>query len=375
MVNQIKKRKKITIIVSAMNMGGAQRVVSILCNHWSQNGCDVTLIYTYTTKKIHHYYLNKDVRIKYLSNIPYFSKVYFCNALWKLINLRILIKRSNPDVAISFLTTINIATTLASIGTKFPLFICERTSTPFATLSKNYFWVYKILFKRVKKIIVQTEKNKSYLSQFFPNSFVEVIPNMIIYPIPITGLSIDPNSVILQNRKTILAAGRMHKFKQFNLLIKAFVKIADKYPDWDLVILGDGEERNFLEQLLVDLEISDRVFFPGSVGNVSEWYEKVDLFVLSSLVEGYPNVLLEAMAYGVPCISFDCETGPSELIKDRINGILVNPNTKEIGLSKAISEVIANEKFRKSLSTKASKMRELNSVNKIIDKWNQCLSL
>tara|TARA_B110000858_G_C17516742_1_gene342884 strand:- start:37 stop:633 length:597 start_codon:yes stop_codon:yes gene_type:complete len=198
---------------------------------------------------------------------------------------------------------------------------------------------------------------------------------MIIYPIPITGLSIDPNSVILQNRKTILAAGRMHKFKQFNLLIKAFVKIADKYPDWDLVILGDGEERNFLEQLLVDLEISDRVFFPGSVGNVSEWYEKVDLFVLSSLVEGYPNVLLEAMAYGVPCISFDCETGPSELIKDRINGILVNPNTKEIGLSKAISEVIANEKFRKSLSTKASKMRELNSVNKIIDKWNQCLSL
>ena len=278
-------------------------------------------------------------------------------------------------MAISFLTTINIATTLASIGTKFPLFICERTSTPFATLSKNYFWVYKILFKRVKKIIVQTEKNKSYLSQFFPNSFVEVIPNMIIYPIPITGLSIDPNSVILQNRKTILAAGRMHKFKQFNLLIKAFVKIADKYPDWDLVILGDGEERNFLEQLLVDLEISDRVFFPGSVGNVSEWYEKVDLFVLSSLVEGYPNVLLEAMAYGVPCISFDCETGPSELIKDRINGILVNPNTKEIGLSKAISEVIANEKFRKSLSTKASKMRELNSVNKIIDKWNQCLSL
>ena len=222
MENRNKLKKNITIVVSAMNMGGAQRVVSILCNYWSKNGFKVTLIYTYTKERIHHYYLDKEVEIKYLENIPFLSKIYFFNAIWKLFYLRSSIKSSNPDVIVSFLTTINVATTIASIGIKSPLYICERISTPFATLNRNLFWFYRILFKRVRKIIVQTENNKSYLNSTFPKLIVEVIPNLIIYPIPITGLSINPDTVILKNRKSILAAGRMHRFKQFDVLIKAF---------------------------------------------------------------------------------------------------------------------------------------------------------
>ena len=374
-INQSNNKKKITIVVSAMNMGGAQRVVSILSNHWSQNGIDVTLIHTYTKDKIHHYKLNKEVKVKYLSNIPLLSKLYIFNALWKLLFLRFSIKKSNPDVIVSFLTTINVATTLASIGIKSPLYICERISTPFATLNKNFFWLYRILFKRVEKIIVQTEKNKKYLNQFFSDSKVIVIPNVIIYPIPITGQSINPNSFILQNRKVILAAGRMHKFKQFNILIKAFEKIKDENSDWDLVILGDGEEKGSLNRLIDELGLRNRVFFPGSVGNVSEWYEKSDLFVLSSLVEGFPNVLLEAMSYGLPCISFDCETGPREMIRDKISGILVNPNENEIGLARAMNKATNDEKYRLRLAKEAIKQRDNNSIDKIINKWNSTLGL
>jgi GalNAc-alpha-(1->4)-GalNAc-alpha-(1->3)-diNAcBac-PP-undecaprenol alpha-1,4-N-acetyl-D-galactosaminyltransferase len=368
-------KKNIVIVVSAMNMGGAQRVASVLSNHWSQNEYVVTLISTFSREKINHFQLNKDVALKYLSNNPFFPKNKAWNLVWKLIQLRKLIKRQNPDVVISFLTRVNIATALSTIGIQSTVILCERTWPPFATLSNNFFWMYRILFKDVDKIIVQTEKSKAWLSQNFPGSTVRVIPNLLVYPLPLHSPLIVPNSVILQNKKVILASGRMHKYKQFDVLIRAFLQIKDKYPDWDLVILGDGEERDSLNLMLVDFDITDRVYFPGRVGNMSEWYERADLFVLSSIVEGFPNVLLEAMGYGLPCISFDCDTGPRDMIQDGVNGILVNPNEKELGLSKAMNTIISNEKFRSNIANNSILLRDKYSVSNIIQKWNEVLDV
>jgi glycosyltransferase involved in cell wall biosynthesis len=235
--------------------------------------------------------------------------------------------------------------------------------------------MYRILFKGVDRVIVQTDKSKTWLSQNFPDNIVKVIPNPMAYPLPVHGRSVRPNSVILQNKKVILASGRMHKYKQFDVLIKAFLQIKDKYPDWDLVILGDGEERDSLNLMLVDFDMTDRVYFPGRVGNMSEWYERADLFVLSSIVEGFPNVLLEAMGYGLPCISFDCDTGPRDMIQDGVNGILVNPSEKELGLSKAMNKIISNEKFRSNIANDSILLRDKYSVSNIIQKWNKVLDV
>ena len=178
-----------------------------------------------------------------------------------------------------------------------------------------------------------------------------------------------------KNKKVILASGRMHKLKQFDVLIRAFSQIKDKYPDWDLIILGDGEERDGLNRMLFDLEMSDRVYFPGRVGNMSEWYERTDLFVLSSKVEGFPNVLLEAMAYGLPCVSFDCDTGPRDMIQDGVTGILVNPKEKELGLTRAINKMISNEKFRSNIADNSILLRNKYSVSNIMKKWDNVLDL
>ena len=210
-------------------------------------------------------------------------------------------------------------------------------------------------------------------SKNFSSKDVEVIPNPILYPLPEHGRSVSPDSVILQNKKVILASGRLHKFKQFDLLIRAFSNIKDKHPDWNLVILGDGEERNNLNQLVCNLEVVDRVYFPGKVGNMSEWYERANMFVLSSVVEGFPNVLLEAMAYGLPCISFDCDTGPRDMIKQGVNGILVNPNDKDVGLSNAIDKIIRNENLSSSIANNAILLREKYSIDNIIQKWSDVI--
>ena len=290
-------KKNIIIVVSAMNLGGAQRVVSILCDHWSQEkNYKVTLISTYTGAKVNHYQVSNDVSTLHLSDSKIFAKNRFINLIWKLIELRRLILQLNPDVVISFLTRVNVATSLSIIGLNTSLIICERTWTPFATLSKKLFWFYRILFKRAKEVIVQTDKSKGWLNQNFPMNRSTVIPNPVVYPLPLHNeRSIKPDSLVHKDRKIILASGRMHKYKQFDLLIKAFNSLKDKHTHWELVILGEGEERLELKRLVDDLELGSRVNLPGSVGNISEWYERADLFVLSSAVEGFPNVLLEAI--------------------------------------------------------------------------------
>ena len=367
-------KKNIVIVVSAMNMGGAQRVVSILANHWSENGYTVTLISTFTGTTKSHFQINKNVTLKYLTDSMMFPKKNPLNLLWKLIHLRKEIKNQNPDVVISFLARVNVATALSTIGMESSLIICERTWPPFASLNNNLLWIYRVLFKGAEKIIVQTQKSKAWMTKKFPDNNVKVIPNPIIYPLPVhMEQSVSPNSLILQNRKVILASGRMVKFKQFDLLIRAFFQMKDKYQDWDLVILGDGEEEDSLNKLLLELEITDRVYFPGSVGNNSEWYERADLFVLSSIVEGFPNVLLEAMAYELPCVSFDCNTGPRDIIKDGFNGILVAPAEKESGLVNALNKMIDNEEFRNDIGNNAIHVREKYSVRNIMQKWDDIL--
>ena len=368
-------QKNIVIVVSAMNMGGAQRVVSILCNHWSQNGYAVTLIATFTGEKVNHFQLNKDITLEYLSNNPLFPSNNAFNLIWKFVQLRKLIKVRNPSVVISFLTRINVATALSSFGIKASTIICERTWPPFASLDNRFFWMYKLLFKGVDKIIVQTDKSKTWLSQNFPGKNVDVIPNPIAYPLPMQGRSVNPDSVILKNKKVILASGRLHKFKQFDLLIRAFSYIQEKHPDWHLVILGDGEERDDLNQLVSTLELIDRVYFPGKVGNMSEWYERADLFVLSSILEGFPNVLLEAMSYGLPCISFDCDTGPEDMIQDGVNGILVNPDDRELGLVNALNKLILSEELRSEFSRNSIRLRDKYSISNIMQKWDKSLYL
>lgn len=367
-------KKNIVIVVSAMNMGGAQRVVSILSDHWANNGYVVTLISTFTEKRKSHFQINKNVTLKYLTDSPIFSKKNPLNLLWKLICLRREIKSQNPDVVISFLARVNVATALSTIGIKSSLIICERTWPPFASLNKKFLWIYRVLFKRAKQIIVQTQKSKAWMIKNFPDTNVKVIPNPIIYPVPVyMEQSVSLNALILQNRKVILASGRMVKFKQFDILIKAFYEIKDKYQDWDLVILGDGEQKDSLNNLIFELKITDRVYFPGKVGNISEWYERADLFVMSSSVEGFPNVLLEAMSYGVPSISFDCDTGPRDMIQDGFNGILVDPIEKEAGLVNAMKKMIDDEEFRNDIANNSINMRDKYSVSNIMQKWNNIL--
>jgi glycosyltransferase involved in cell wall biosynthesis len=143
--------------------------------------------------------------------------------------------------------------------------------------------------------------------------------------------------------------GRLHPQKGFDLLLEAFSRIKDQYPDWSLTILGDGPLREQIESLRDELGLKGRVHLPGAVKNPHQVLKQAELFVLSSRREGFSLALLDAMSYGLPVVAFDCRSGPREIIRDGVDGVLVPP--EDVGaMAEALGRLMSDESERNRLA-------------------------
>ncbi len=181
--------------------------------------------------------------------------------------------------------------------------------------------------------------------------------------------------IVAINKRVALAVGRLGEEKDFALLLMAFGSLASQNPEWDLIILGDGPEREDLEQLRDGLGLKGRVHLPGRVGNPGDWYVRADIYVMSSRFEGFPNTLLEAMAYGLPAVSFDCETGPADIIRHGIDGFLVPPSEGVEGLAWAMDTLMRDENMRQRMGKEAIAVRDRFSAQRIMAEWDEVLGL
>jgi glycosyltransferase involved in cell wall biosynthesis len=205
-------------------------------------------------------------------------------------------------------------------------------------------------YGRLDALVVLTDADLAAYGDLFGDRMrVQRIPNAV------PAAAGDPAPLAAP---TVLAAGRLRRQKGFDRLIRAFARVAGQHPEWRLRICGRGRERQALERLVEEHGLSGVVELTGPVRDLAREMESASLFVLSSRFEGFPMVLLEAMSHGLPVVSFDCPTGPREVVESGVNGLLV-PDGDERALGDAIVRMIGDAELRQrcghgSLATSAS---------------------
>ena len=358
---------RVTLIIFSLSCGGAERVIAIMANYWAEKGWRITLL-TFDDGRdppfydLHPAIMRRPLGIAGHSATPIQGVV---NNLKRLRVLRRAIRESAPQVVLSFMHTTNVRILLATLGLRLPVIVCEQISLTHSQIGKVWKILRRWTYSRATCLVVLTQGNLAYFSEAVQRR-AHVIPN----PARLTfGSSIaDPNHMA----KTVVAMGRLEKQKGFDLLQKAFADISPKHPDWLLVIWGEGALRAELEALRDELGLQGRVSFPGLTREPDEKMRRAELFVLSSRYEGFPLVLCEAMASGLPVVSFDCPTGPREIIRDGIDGILVPPGDVR-ALASAMDRLMYDDSERKRLAVRAAEVVERFGVEKVMGMWEAVL--
>ncbi len=365
-------KRRLLIYIYSMGSGGAERVTANLANYWAAKEWDITIV-TLLSQNQDFYELHPRVKrlVLGLSGDSSNALVGLWQNARRIFALRKLLREVRPEIALGMMTSANIVTALAAWGLPSVKAIgAEHNHPPQQPMSYLWRTLRKKTYGLLDAVTALASEGASWMRNNTNAKTIAVIPNAVTWPLPEQEPKISPNNFHQPNRKLLLAVGRLHPQKGFDWLIDIFAGLVNKYPSWDLVILGEGALRTELEGQVTGLGLEKRVFLPGRVGNLNEWYESADIYVLSSRYEGFGNTLAEAMAYGTPVISFDCDTGPRDIIRDKVDGLLVPPGDIP-ALTAALDNMMGDNVFRSELAEHGIEVRKRFSMVKIAQLWEQ----
>jgi GalNAc-alpha-(1->4)-GalNAc-alpha-(1->3)-diNAcBac-PP-undecaprenol alpha-1,4-N-acetyl-D-galactosaminyltransferase len=359
---------KLAFVISSLQNGGAERVLVNMANYWSRKGHSIE-IFTLWTKGSKPFYELDDAVIHTPLSLARDSKnviQFVANNLRRVRVIRSAIKTSRPDILCSFLDRTNVLVSLASIGVGIPLVLCEHTDPSKHTIGGRGWELLRTwTYPQADAVVVLTNEALAHFSPRIRSRTV-VIPNGIVS----TAETVDPSRRVCRHK--IISAGRLSEEKGFDLLLQAFSMICVKFPQWSLTIWGEGPKRSTLEQLRERLGLADCVSLPGRTKNLFQEMSASDLFVSSSRFEGFPMVLLEAMANSLPVISFDCSSGSREIVRHDIDGVLVA--TEDVAaLADAMSRLMSNAPLRNQLAQRAGEVVHRYSMEKVMGLWEELL--
>lgn len=360
---------RILLFIHSLHGGGAERVAADLSAHWAGMGREVMVV-TQASAEGDVYTLHPQVRREVLHTAGEGGGL---RGIWSNVQrvraLRRVVKAFRPDIVLAMMTTASVLSVLACAGLPCRVIATEHTHPPSQTLSGFWQRLRRLTYPRAARVVALTRGTADWLAQHVPGSRLAVIPNPVHFPLPRAEPILTPVSG--HGRKRLLAVGRLHADKGFDLLIQAYAPLAASHPDWDLVILGEGDERPALEAQVRAAGLASRIFMPGRAGNVGDWYESADLYVLTSRFEGLSNTLLESMASGLAAVSFDCDTGPREIVREGVDGVLVRPNGDVSALCKALDAVMKNDTDRRRMAQAATDVRDRFSAERVLQKWQE----
>jgi len=347
--------KRIFFVIGSLSNGGAERVVSLIADKLDKVGYSVTIVTL--TRPENNYIDNKNIKIISIDEFVSHSKMKY---LQRVRLLRKILKNENPDVIISFVAIINIYTVLASLFLKNKIILSERND-PYQNPERKVIRIIRdILYNKADRIVFQTNDAKEYFNSSIKNKGI-IIPNPIKSDLPYWKED--------SAEKSIITACRLAHQKNLPMLIESYIKLIDEFPEYELIIFGEGELRNKLEKIISEKGLNKKIKLPGFSENIHDEMSKASMFIMPSNYEGISNSLLEALAIGVPVISTDSPIGGAKMfIQTNRNGILIKVGDGN-ALLDAMKKIADNTNFAKEISYESRKIRELLDLDKIIEKW------
>lgn len=359
---------KILFLLSSLNAGGAERVACTLANAWVEKGYEVELVPCFSQGSGQSFYpLDARVQVRWLSTL--LPRQKWWSRIVKPFVLRRVIKEAKADVMVSFLTNVNVMALMAKKGLDTPLIVCERSDPMHQTFGAGLKLLRKILYPSADAVLLQTEQAARTFSQYLPSlSRVRVIPN----PLP-AALEGSLSHESLPKESVVLAVGRLVASKQFDKLIHNFAQISTLCPEWQLHIYGDGPEYSKLQQIIEQHNMQAKIRLMGKTSQPWQMMRQSQLLAMSSRLEGFPNVMLEAMACGIAVICYDCPSGPRELSEDGKVARLIALDDEKTYQQQLLA-LISDSKEREHLAQQGQKsVLARYSQQQVLKQWDELL--
>lgn len=368
---------RITFVTATLTSGGSERVMSIVANKMQERGYEVEIVCL--NDQIVFYPINEGIKITHVE-VEAGTKSLPKKLWW----FRKYIQKTQPDVVIAFMVSVYTVTLLALMGVDIPVISSVRNDPAYSNLRKKI--TRKILLPRSAHVVVQTQQIKEFFSKNIQKK-TTVIYNPVnekVFETSYDDDNVDDNlklkvkvdrlKVKEERANRIISVGRLYPQKDQKMMIEAFAKVSERFPDWKLVIFGEGPQRRALETMIQDprFKIQDKVSLPGRSENIIDELKKSKIFCLSSVYEGMSNALVEAICVGLPIVTTKV-SGTEELIKNGENGFIVNIGDKE-SMAKALTKIIEDEKLQKQFSENNKAQAIKFETNAIVDQWENLVN-
>lgn len=352
---------KVSFVTANLNSGGAERVISLLANEFDRHGYLVEIIFL--KERVVFYSINPQVKLV-VADEECHSKAMWKKMWW----LRNYIKQTKPDAVIPFRVSVYTTTLFSLFGLSVPIVASERIDPHISDPLWNMLRMLLLPFS--SHLIVQTSYIKSYYPKFIQKK-TTIIPNPVrdeVFSLPhptlIEGCSDKINRII--------SVARLAPQKNQKMMIKAFAKVADEFPDWQLVIFGEGPLRAELEFLVSSFKLQGRVLLPGRTEHVIEELRKSKIFCLSSDYEGLSNAMIEAICVGLPIIS-TCVSGTEDVLVNGKNGFIIPINDQD-ALVHSLRTLLQDEQLRNGMGKNNLRQAKLFNIEGIYSQWEKLIN-
>lgn len=357
---------RLTLVIASLGRGGAERTASVLAGGWAERGVKVTLV-TLVQDDVPAYPLHPAINLQQLRVRGGTARNILHGVVRQLRSVRALrqaISNSAPDIIIGFMDIPNILTLLAARGMDVPVVVTEHTHPAYYRFGWPWHILRRLVYPSASALVCMTSAALSWFQQRFRIKGY-VVPNPVDAPPVCDRRGGQKRS---DQGRTVIAMGRLSWEKGFDLLLEAFTRVAARHPDWSLKILGDGPLREDLQAQAHTLNLAGRIEFTGALADPFPALRAADLFVFSSRFEGFGNAVCEAMACGLPVISFNCPSGPAEIIRDDVDGLLVSAENVD-GLATAMDRLMSDAVERNRLAARAPEVISRFSRERILGLW------